>query len=209
MSDEPANSAGDRPDVLPDGAAHTRRRRIRYYIPLLLFAVLAGLFLSQLGGDPSKLPSALIGRPVPDFELPALAGGPDSDGDAAGLSSDDLRSGVSVVNIWASWCGPCRTEHPILMALSQRPGFVMAGINYKDEPDNARRFLGVLGNPYDLIGADRSGRSSIDWGVYGVPETFIVKDGVIVHKHIGPLSEAAMAATFEAALDAALKSSGP
>ena len=170
------------------------------FLPLAAFLALALLFFLRLGaGDPSVVPSALLDKPVPDFELPAL------DGTSEGLSDEALKEGVHVVNVWASWCAPCRAEHPILMRLAEDGRFSMAGINYKDVPENARRFLGALGDPFDRIGADRSGHSAIDWGVYGVPETFIVKDGVIVHKFIGPLSEEALATRFGPALERALR----
>ena len=121
-----------------------------------------------------------------------------------GLSDADLKAGqVTVVNIWASWCAPCRVEHPTLMDLSKDPSIRVVGVNYKDNPENARRFLGQLGNPYAAVGADTAGRAAIDWGVYGVPETFIVgADGTIRHKHIGPLTPQGLAG-FQAALRAA------
>ena len=106
-----------------------------------------------------------------------------------GLSDADLKGRVTVVNVWASWCGPCRQEHPLLVELAKDPSIRVVGINQRDDPDNARRFLGALGNPYAAVGTDPKGRASIDWGVYGVPETFIVgPDGTIRHKHIGPLT---------------------
>ena len=177
------------------------RKRLVLFLPLALFLALALLFLSQLGArDPSKLPSVLIDKPVPAFVLPQLDG---LAGD--GLSDEMLAEGVHIVNIWASWCGPCRQEHPLLMALGEDQRFTLAGLNYKDAAENARRFLGALGNPYATIGVDAKGRTAIDWGVYGVPETFIVKDGMIVHKFVGPLSEAAIAETFGPALEKALK----
>jgi cytochrome c biogenesis protein CcmG/thiol:disulfide interchange protein DsbE len=139
---------------------------------------------------------------VPDFSLPPLR-----DGDA-GLTDEDLGTGVYLVNIWASWCGPCRVEHPILMRLAADTRFVLVGINYKDEPENAVRFLGALGDPFERIGADRSGSTGIDWGVYGVPETFVVKDGVIRHKFIGPLSEAGVTNELMPAVEKALAEVG-
>jgi cytochrome c biogenesis protein CcmG/thiol:disulfide interchange protein DsbE len=165
-----------------------RRRfgRLAVAVPLILFAGLALLFAFRLGaGDPSKLPSALIGRMAPDFVLPPVQGST-----IPGFSTADLRAGrVTVVNVWASWCAPCREEHPHLIALARDPSIVLVGINNKDAPDNARRFLGQLGNPYARIGADLNGRVSIDWGVYGVPETFVVDGtGRITFKHVGPIT---------------------
>lgn len=154
-------------------------------IPLILFAGLAALFFVQLqSGPPSRLPSALIGREVPDFALPPVTGA-----SQPGFASADLRRGrVTVVNVWASWCVPCRDEHPHLMTMAQDTSYDLVGINNKDNPENARRFLGQLGNPFSRIGADTNGRVSIDWGVYGVPETFIVDgQGRITFKHVGPI----------------------
>jgi cytochrome c biogenesis protein CcmG/thiol:disulfide interchange protein DsbE len=166
------------------------RSRLLFLLPVLVFVVLAGLFLVRLGGDdPSKLPSALINKPAPAFTLPPLEGLVANGQPVPGLSSEDLKGKVTVVNVWASWCAPCRQEHPLLVDLAKDPSIRVVGINQKDDPDNARRFLGSLGNPYAAVGADRNGRASIDWGVYGVPETFIVDpDGMIRYKHIGPLT---------------------
>ena len=175
-------------------------RRLWLFLPLLGFAALAVLFFLRLGaGDPSRIPSALINKPVPDFALPPLMVG-----SGPGLSDEDLAKGVHVVNLWASWCAPCRAEHPLMMQLGQDKRINLVGINYKDVPENAVRWLGALGNPFAAIGADRNGRAAIDWGVYGIPETFIVKDGVIVYKFVGPLSEAALARDFMPALERAL-----
>lgn len=162
-----------------------RRRSWLVAAPLVIFLVLAGLFLAQLlsGRDTSVVPSALIGQPAPVTDLPPL------DGMALpGLSSAAFAGKVTLVNVFASWCAPCRLEHPLLMQLSQDERIVIAALNYKDTPENARRFLGGLGNPYDAIGVDTKGATAIDWGVYGVPETFLVgRDGKIVYKHVGPL----------------------
>lgn len=180
-------------------------RRLLVYLPLLSFIALAGLFAYRLhvvGQNPdatSRIPSALINKPVPEFSLPPLAELP---GD--GLDTGMLGSGLHVINIWASWCVPCRAEHPVLMELAKDERFELSGINYKDVPENARRFIGNLGNPYVRIGADESGRSGIEWGVYGVPETFIVKDGIIVYKFIGPLSARTVTSDFLPAIEKAI-----
>ncbi|MGM0584479.1 MAG: DsbE family thiol:disulfide interchange protein [Pseudomonadota bacterium] len=151
-------------------------------IPLIVVIVMAGLFYAMLGRDTDTLPSALIDKPVPEFELAPLREG------GEGLSTAALQEpGAKVVNVWASWCGPCRVEHPELMELSEM-GVPVHGLNYKDSRENALKFLNELGDPYDRIGADTKGRAGIEWGVYGVPETFIVNgEGRIVHKHVGPI----------------------
>jgi cytochrome c biogenesis protein CcmG/thiol:disulfide interchange protein DsbE len=199
MIDLPSRTEADLSAGEP--AAKPGRARLWLLLPLLVFIALVVLFgLRLFAGDPSRVPSVLIDRPVPQFALPPLEGVA-----GEGLSDAMLASGVHLVNVWASWCGPCRLEHPILMRLAADPRLNVAGINYKDVPENARRFLGALGNPYATVGADRSGRTAIDWGVYGVPETFIVKNGIIVHKHIGPITEEALAASFMPALERALR----
>ena len=148
-------------------------------LPLVVFGGLAALFFLRLGsGDPSKIPSALLGRPAPATTLPALDGLTDKGRTIPGLTPETLRGKVSVVNVWASWCVPCHDEAPLLHALSDDKRFQIVGINYKDAPDNARRFLGRYGNPFSAVGVDANGRASIEWGVYGVPETFVVgRDG--------------------------------
>ena len=178
-----------------------RRSRLIFLLPVVLFAALALLFLVRLySGDPSQVPSALIGRPVPAFALEPLEGLQARGQPVPGLASDDLKGRVTVVNVWASWCGPCRDEHPLLMELAGDPSIRVVGINYKDNPENARRFLGRFGNPFAAVGTDPSGRTAIDWGVYGVPEAFVIgPDGTIRHKQIGPLTPGAMAG-FRAAL---------
>ncbi|MER8902917.1 DsbE family thiol:disulfide interchange protein [Mesorhizobium sp. M0772] len=162
------------------------RRRLIVLLPLLVFLGLAGLFLSQLlsGRDEAAVPSALIGLPAPQTNLPALEGS-----NLPGLDSKAFAGKVTLVNVFASWCAPCREEHPVLLQLSQDKRFVMAALNYKDQAQNAGRFLGDLGNPFQAIGVDEAGRTAIDWGVYGVPETFVIgKDGKIAYKHVGPLT---------------------
>ncbi len=178
------------------------------FLPLILFALLAGLFLIRLfAGDASRLPSALIGKPAPTFNLPAL----DDLKDTPGLSTEDLRKGhVSVVNIFASWCLPCRQEHPVLMAMARdgtlkEKGVEIYGLSYKDEPANALGFLQEGGNPFQRVGVDPAGRAAIDFGVYGVPETFVIKgDGTIAYKFIGPLTPSAVATTLMPEIEKAM-----
>lgn len=169
-------------------------------IPVILFAALAALFWKGLSGNPSEIPSALINKPVPDFTLQPVSGL-----DVPGLATADLRTGkVAVVNVWASWCAPCRIEHPLLTELARRPDITLLGINYKDEPENAVRFLGVLGQPFAAIGSDRDGRTAVNWGVYGVPETFVVDgQGFIRYKHIGPLTPEAITGKLSAEIEKA------
>ncbi|MEZ5877353.1 MAG: DsbE family thiol:disulfide interchange protein, partial [Tepidamorphaceae bacterium] len=138
-------------------------------VPLVIFLSLAGLFYYRLGaGDPSKVPSALLGKEAPEFSLAALEGLEGGSGPIPGFSRADLNGAVSVVNVWASWCVPCREEHPFIEKLSEDTRFKVYGLNYKDKAENARRFLGRYGNPYDAVGVDEKGRVGIDWGVYGV-----------------------------------------
>ena len=163
-------------------------------IPVVGFAGLAAVFWRGLSGNPSEVPSALIGKPVPDFTLPAVDGLGVPGFDSAALK----RGKVTLVNVWASWCGPCRIEHPLLMDLSKRGDIQLFGLNYKDEPENARRFLGTMGQPFAAVGADKEGRAAVDWGVYGVPETFVIDgQGLIRFKWIGPLTPEALRSTLE------------
>jgi cytochrome c biogenesis protein CcmG/thiol:disulfide interchange protein DsbE len=167
-------------------------RRFWVALPLLVFAALAGLFWFALhGGDPSLLPSAMIGKPVPEFNLPPLEGLTDDGNNVPGFSSTDLAQGQpTLVNVFASWCLECQEEHPLLVELAKDPGIRLFGIDYKDGADAARRFLGRYGNPYSRVGTDSSGRTAIDFGVYGVPETYVITgDGKIAYRQVGPLSE--------------------
>ncbi len=160
--------------------------RLVYFLPVLLFATLAGYFVWGLDPDrdPSEVPSALIDEPVPEFELPPVQGR------RLGLSSSDLKGEVSLVNVFASWCTACRYEHPIFMRLKEEDVVPIHGINYKDEPDDAAEWLDGLGDPYTRTGADLDGRVSIEWGVYGVPETFVIsRQGRITYKHIGAVTQ--------------------
>ncbi|MGI9366176.1 MAG: DsbE family thiol:disulfide interchange protein [Rhizobiaceae bacterium] len=158
--------------------------------PLVIFGALAAVFYFQLvsGKDTSELPSAFIGKPVPTFSLPPLEGLKVDGEPVAGLSHEDLKGNITLVNIFASWCAPCRVEHPVLMKLAENPELTIVGINYKDQAENARRFLGALGNPYSRVGVDQKGRTAIEWGFYGIPETLLVgPDGVVHHKIVGPI----------------------
>lgn len=187
------------------------RRRVGFLalIPLALFAALTVLFYTRLSaGDPSEVPSALIGKPVPEFKLEGVAGLTKDGAPAPGLSAGDLAKGVFVVNVFASWCAPCRAEHPLLTTLAKDQRIRLYGLNYKDGDDQALRFLNGLGNPYAAIGADRNGRVGIDWGVYGVPETFVVANGHIAAKLVGPLSPERISAELMPAIDKALTAQG-
>jgi cytochrome c biogenesis protein CcmG/thiol:disulfide interchange protein DsbE len=183
-----------------------RRLRLVVMLPVLVFAAIAAIFIRGItSGDPSRVPSVLIDKPVPPFSLPPLEGT-----GVPGLAASDLARGrVTLVNVWASWCGPCRLEHPLLMALKERPDADVVGINYKDDPANARRFLQHLGQPYAAIGVDDKGRAAVDWGVYGVPETFIVDGaGTIRFKWVGPMTEAALEAEILPAIARAVAKTG-
>lgn len=188
----------------------TRSRRWLVLLPLIGFGVIAALFLVRLyGGDPSKIPSALIGRPAPQTTLPALEGLMREGAAVPGLDPSVFKGKVSLVNVWASWCVPCHDEAPLLTELGKDKRLQLVGINYKDVADNARRFLGRYGNPFSVVGVDGNGRGSIEWGVYGVPETFIVgRDGTIVYKLVGPITPDNVDRVLRAQIDKALKVPG-
>lgn len=166
-------------------------RRLIVFAPLVLFLALAALFLFRLGaGDPAKLPSALIGREAPKLDLAPIEGLTENGKPVPGLTAAGFNGDVTLVNIWASWCVPCHDEAPLLTELAKDTRFKIVGINQKDKPENARRFLGRYGNPFHAVGADTNGRASIEWGGYGVPETFVVgRDGRIAFKLVGPITQ--------------------
>jgi len=169
----------------------TKRLRLVYVLPVLVFVGLAIVFAWGLTRDPRQIPSVLIGRPVPAFDLPPVKGR------ALGLASGDLKGDVSLVNVFASWCTACRLEHPLFMRLKSEGVVPIHGLNYKDKPDDAAAWLDKLGDPYTRTGADLDGRVAIEWGVYGVPETFVVgRDGRIAYKHIGPITAEAWTRTI-------------
>ena len=163
------------------GIQAPERRRFAGAIPLLVFIALVVLLAIGLTRKPREVPSPLIGRAVPQFALPPVLGR------TLGLSDKDLQGQISVVNVFASWCVPCRQEHPLIQRLARE--VPVHGLNYKDRPEDAARWLDELGDPYTRTGADLDGRVGIDWGVYGVPETFVIdRDGRIVYKQIGPIT---------------------
>jgi cytochrome c biogenesis protein CcmG/thiol:disulfide interchange protein DsbE len=186
------------------------RRLIIAFLPLAIFGALVAVFLFQLmsGKDNSVIPSALIGKPAPDLALAPLQGAIRAGQPVPALDAAAVRGKLTLVNVWASWCVPCRQEHPIILGLSQDPRINVVGINYKDRNDNALAFLGELGNPFRAIGVDPKGTAAIDWGVYGIPESFLVSpEGVILYKHVGPFTDDSvknqLLPKIEEALDAA------
>lgn len=184
-----------------------KQRNLLLLLPLIVFLALAALFFYRLGaGDPGRIPSALIGRPAPVTDLPPLPG-LQRDGKAVpGLSGTTFQGSVTLVNVWASWCVPCHDEAPLLDQLAKDKRIQLVGINYRDSPDNARRFLNRYGNPFSAVGRDEAGRASIDWGVYGVPETFLVgRDGRIVYKLVGPITADNLARTLVPEVEKALR----
>jgi cytochrome c biogenesis protein CcmG/thiol:disulfide interchange protein DsbE len=172
------------PDNIHVPAQQNLRPGIAILLPLSAFVGIAILLAIGLTMDPRKVPSPLIDKPVPEFRLPPVQGR------QQGLSSGDLKGEVSLVNIFASWCVACRQEHPLLLEIGGQNIVPIHGLNYKDEPNDAAAWLDALGDPYSRTGSDLDGRVGIDWGVYGVPETFVIdKNGNIAYKHIGPISQ--------------------
>ena len=191
----------------PAPGARPLSRRLLVLVPLGVFLALAALFFFRLdAGDPSRIPSALIGHPAPATDLPAVPGLTTRDGKPLpGIAPADFKGAVTIVNVWASWCVPCHDEAPLLTALAADTRIRLVGINYKDQPDNARRFLGRYGNPFAAAGADGTGRAAIEWGVYGVPETFIIgRDGRIAYKLVGPLTESNLRSIVRPEIEKAL-----
>jgi len=196
-----------------DGPSSARKSKLGWVIaPLLIFGSLVAVFGFALwSGDPDRLPSALIGKPVPHVEFPALEGLVESGRPVSGFTSADLASGeVSVVNFWASWCTACVEEHPLLLQLKKKTGVKLYGVDYKDSSDTARRYLGRYGNPYDAVGTDSNGRSAIEWGVYKMPETFVVNGkGEIAYKHVGAITQESLESKLLPAIARAASAAKP
>jgi cytochrome c biogenesis protein CcmG, thiol:disulfide interchange protein DsbE len=194
----------------PNERAGLARRRLIVVLPLLIFLAVVALFLIRLfAGDPSRIPSALIGHPAPATTLPPVAGLERDGKPVPGIDPASFKGTVTLLNVWASWCVPCHDEAPLLMQLAQNPRLRIVGINYKDEAENARRFLGRYGDPFAAAGADINGRAAIEWGVYGVPETFIVgRDGRIAYKLVGPITPENLETTIKPEIEKALGAAG-
>ena len=177
------------------------KRLVLILAPLVVFGALVAIFAMSMNRDPSLVRSVMINKPAPVFTMAAVEGT-----GVPGFATADLTGAVTVVNVFASWCVPCRDEHPFLSALKAESGVRLFGINQRDQADNAANFLKDLGNPYDRIGADPNNRVSIDWGVYGVPETFVVNaKGIITYKHVGPITPDSLEKDVLPAIEAAKK----
>lgn len=197
MSESEGNAAG----------GGTRMRIILAALPLVVFIALALIFWTQLnsGRDISEIPSALIGTKAPWRNLDPLAGATRDGAPVPALTTETGKGKLMLVNFWASWCVPCRQEHPVILKLSKDPRITVVGVNYKDRSENALRFLGELGNPFAAIGLDPAGRMAIDWGVYGIPESYLVgPDGTILYKRVGPFDDRSLAEGLYPAIEKAL-----
>ncbi len=156
---------------------------LRFSFPILAFVALLGVFLIGLQRDPTYVPSPLIGKPAPVFNLPLLSD------ETRSLGTADIQGKIYALNVWATWCPGCRQEHQALMDIAARTDIPIYGLNWKDDPDAARRWLVQLGDPYAATVMDLDGRVAIDWGVYGAPETFLIDaEGIVLHKHIAPIT---------------------
>lgn len=194
----------------PQGARTGKTRIVLALLPLVIFAGLAAIFWSQLdsGRDVSEIPSALIGTKAPSLDLPPLEGATFKGAPMPALNDAAIRGKLTLVNVWASWCLPCREENPIILDLAKDPRLTVVGINYKDQTDNALRFLGELGNPFSAIGIDPRGKAAIDWGVYGIPESYLVDaSGTIVYKRVGPFDEKSLKEGLFPAIEKAMAGS--
>jgi len=201
MSDEATELQGGRPG---------KTRIVLALLPLVIFAGLAAIFWSQLdsGRDISEIPSALIGTKAPSLDLPPLEGATFKGAPMPALNDAAVKGKLTLVNVWASWCLPCREENPIILDLAKDPRLTVVGINYKDQTDNALRFLGELGNPFSAIGIDPRGKAAIDWGVYGIPESYLVDaSGTIVYKRVGPFDEKSLKEGLFPAIEKAMAGS--
>ena len=185
----------------------SRMRIVLAALPLAVFIALALIFWTQLnsGRDISEIPSALIGTKAPWRDLDPLAGATKDGAPVPALTTQTARGKLTLVNFWASWCVPCRQEHPVILQLSKDPRITVVGVNYKDGAENALRFLGELGNPFSAIGLDPAGRMAIDWGVYGIPESYLVSpDGTILYKRVGPFDDKSLTEGLYPAIEKAL-----
>ncbi|QRM53538.1 DsbE family thiol:disulfide interchange protein [Sinorhizobium sp. BG8] len=188
-----------------------RLRFLLALLPLIVFAALAVIFWGQLrsGRDVSEIPSALIGTKAPFRELDPLAGATRNGEPLPALNAAAVKGKLTLVNFWASWCVPCRQEHPLILELSKDPRLTVVGVNYKDGNENALRFLGELGNPFAAVGLDPNGKMAIDWGVYGIPESYLVgPDGTILYKKVGPFDEKSLKEGLFPAIEKAVAASG-
>ena len=185
----------------------SRMRIVLAALPLAVFIALALIFWTQLnsGRDISEIPSALIGTKAPWRDLDPLAGATKDGAPVPALTTQTARGKLTLVNFWASWCVPCRQEHPVILQLAKDPRITVVGVNYKDGAENALRFLGELGNPFSAIGLDPAGRMAIDWGVYGIPESYLVgPDGTILYKRVGPFDDRSLKEGLYPAIEKAL-----